>query len=74
MAVMVELRQVSDAFLEQQIGAIGLNGMDRLYIDDVLAIVDRGTTHLPSYRDLYRKSVQQAWSPDELDFSRDRQE
>jgi hypothetical protein len=25
---MVELRQVSDALVEQQIGAIGLNGMD----------------------------------------------
>lgn len=71
---MVELRQVSDAVVEQQIGAIGLNGMDRLYIDDVLAIVDRGTTNPPSYRDLYRKSVQQAWNPDELDFTQDRME
>jgi hypothetical protein len=47
-AAMVELRQVSDALLEQQIGAIGLNRMDHLYIDDVLAIVDRGTTNLLS--------------------------
>ena len=71
---MLELRQLSDALVEQQIGAITLNAMDRLYIDDVLAIVDRGTANLPSYLDLYRKSVQQAWSPDELDFSRDREE
>lgn len=71
---MVELRQLTDATVEQQIAAIGLNAMDRLYIDDVLAIVDRGTANLPSYLDLYRKSVQQAWNPDELDFSRDRQE
>ena len=71
---MLELRQLTDAAVEQQIAAIGLNGMHRLYIDDVLAIVDRGTTNLPSYLDLYRKSVQQAWNPEELDFTRDRQE
>jgi ribonucleoside-diphosphate reductase beta chain len=71
---MLEVRQLEDVFVEQEIGTIGLSGMDRLYIDDVLAIVDRGTTNLPSYLDLYRKSVQQAWSPDELDFTRDREE
>jgi len=71
---MLELRHFSDASVEQQIGAMELNAMDRLYIDDVLAIVDRGTANLPSYLDLYRKSVQQAWDPDELDFSRDREE
>ncbi|MGI9104475.1 MAG: ribonucleotide-diphosphate reductase subunit beta [Terriglobales bacterium] len=71
---MLELRQLSDAAVEQQVGAIGLEAMDGLYIDDVLAIVDRGTRNLPSYLDLYRKSVQQTWSPYELDFSRDREE
>lgn len=71
---MLELRQVSDEFVEQQIGTIGLEAMDRLFIDDVLAVVDRGTANLPTYLDLYRKSVQQAWSPDELDFSKDREE
>jgi len=43
-------------------------------IDDVLATVDRGIEHLPSYRELYQKAIKQAWSPDELDFSRDRAE
>jgi ribonucleoside-diphosphate reductase beta chain len=71
---MVELRQLSDTSVEQQIGAMGLNAMDRLYIDDVLAVVDRGTARLPSYLDLYRNSVRQAWSPDDLDFTRDREE
>jgi ribonucleoside-diphosphate reductase beta chain len=72
--VMLEVRQVSDPELEALIGGAQLRAMDRLYIDDVLAIVDRGLDRLPSYLELYRKAVKQAWLPDELDFSRDRAE
>ncbi len=71
---MIEVRQISDNEVESQIGAAQLRAMDRLYIDDVLSIVDRGLENLPSYLDLYRKAIKQAWSPDELDFSRDRAE
>ncbi len=71
---MLEVRQVSDHDLEALIGGTQLRAMDSLYIDDVLATVDRGLDKLPSYLDLYRKAVKQAWSPDELDFSRDREE
>jgi len=68
---MLEVRQVSDHELEALIGGTQLRAMDRLYIDDVLAVVDRGLDRLPSYLDLYRKAVKQAWNPDELDFSND---
>ncbi len=71
---MLEVRQVSDHELEALIGGTQLRAMDSLYIDDVLAVVDRGLDKLPSYLDLYRKAVKQAWLPDELDFSRDREE
>ncbi len=71
---MIEVRQISDDLIEAQIGAAQLRAMDRLYIDDVLSIVDRGLERLPSYMDLYRKAISQAWSPEELDFSRDRAE
>jgi ribonucleoside-diphosphate reductase beta chain len=70
----LEVRQFGNDQIEAQIGAAALAEMDRVYIDDVLAIVERGSERLPSYRDLYRKAVKQAWSPDELDFSRDRAE
>ncbi len=71
---MIEVRQINDDQLEEQIGRTELRTMDRLYIDDVLSVVDRGLENLPSYLDLYRKAIKQAWSPDELDFSRDRAE
>jgi len=71
---MLAVRQVSDYELEQRIEGAPLRAMDGVYIDDVLAIVDRGLDRLPSYLDLYRKAVKQAWSPDELDFTRDREE
>lgn len=71
---MIEVRQVSDGEIEEKIGGAQLRAMDSVCIDDVLAIVDRGLKNLPSYLDLYRKGISQAWSPDELDFSRDRME
>ncbi len=71
---MNEVRQISDNQVEAVIGSVPLRAMDGLYIDDVLSVVDRGLENLPSYLDLYRKAVKQAWSPDELDFSRDRAE
>ena len=71
---MLEVRRISDDQIEAIIGGAPLRAMDSLYIDDVLTIVDRGLENLPSYLDLYRKAVKQAWSPDELDFSRDREE
>jgi ribonucleoside-diphosphate reductase beta chain len=71
---MVEVRQMSDEEVEQRVGSALLNSMSSLYIDDVLAVVERGARKLPSYIDLYRKAIRQAWSPDELDFSRDREE
>jgi ribonucleoside-diphosphate reductase beta chain len=71
---MIEVRQLNNDQIEAQVGMARLGTMDSLYIDDVLATVDRGLDRLPSYLDLYRKSVKQAWSPDDLDFSRDREE
>jgi ribonucleoside-diphosphate reductase beta chain len=71
---MLEVRQISDEQVEQQVGAAPLGSMSGLYIDDVLAVVERGAKKLPSYLDLYSKAVTQAWLPDELDFSQDRQE
>jgi len=71
---MLEVRQIGDEQLEGLIGATPLKSMDKLYIDDVLAVVDRGLERLPSYMDLYRKSVKQAWNPDEIDFSEDKAE
>ena len=71
---MIEVRQINDAELEGLVGGVPLKSMDALYIDDVLAVVDRGLERLPSYLDLYRKSVKQAWTPDDIDFTRDREE
>ncbi len=71
---MLEVRRISDDQIEAIIGGAPLRAMDGLYIDDVLTLVDRGLENLPSYMDLYRKAVKQAWSPDELDFSLDRAE
>ena len=71
---MLEVRQISDEQVEQQVVAAPLGSMSGLYIDDVLAVVERGAKKLPSYLDLYSKAVTQAWLPDELDFSQDRQE
>src|SRR5262245_50820900 len=71
---MMEVRQINNEEIEAHIGGSLLRTMDSLYIDDVLASVDIGLNRLPTYLDLYRKSVKQAWSPDELDFSRDREE
>ena len=70
----IEVRQINDEVVEQQVGGAPLSSMSDLYIDDVLAVVERGSNRLPSYLDLYRKAINQAWSPDELDFSQDRQE
>src|SRR3974377_2431790 len=71
---MIEVRQFSNEELEAQIGRSPLGTMEHISIDDVLATVDIGLDRLPTYLELYRKSVKQAWSPDELDFSRDREE
>ncbi|MBI3670813.1 MAG: ribonucleotide-diphosphate reductase subunit beta [Acidobacteria bacterium] len=71
---MIGVRHISDDLVEDQIGVAQLRAMSSLYIDDVLSIVDRGLENLPSYLDLYRKAVKQAWSPDDLDFSRDKAE
>lgn len=71
---MLEVRQISDEQVEQRVGAAPLGSMSGLYIDDVLAVVEHGAKKLPSYLDLYSKAVTQAWLPDDLDFSQDRQE
>jgi ribonucleoside-diphosphate reductase beta chain len=71
---MLEIRQVSDQEVEALIGGAELRAMDRLYIDDVLALVGHGLDRLPSYLDLYRKAIKQAWNPDDLDFSQDKAE
>ena len=71
---MFEVRQISDEQVETQVSAAPLGAMSNLYIDDVLAVVERGAKKLPSYLDLYRKAVEQAWSPYELDFSPDHEE
>lgn len=71
---MLEVRQISDEQVEQHVAAAPLHSMSGLYIDDVLAVVERGAKKLPSYLDLYRKAIAQAWSPDELDFSSDQAE
>lgn len=70
----VEVRRISDEQLEEAVGGAPLRAMGNLYIDDVLAYTDRGLDTLPSYLELYRRAVRQQWSPDELDFSRDREE
>jgi ribonucleoside-diphosphate reductase beta chain len=72
--MLLEVRRINDEEVEQQVAVAPLSSMSDLYIDDVLAVVERGAKKLPSYLDLYRKAVGQAWNPDELDFSRDRQE
>ncbi len=71
---MLATRQITDETIEERVAAASLNSMGDLYIDDVLEVVERGVKNLPSYLDLYRKAIQQAWSPDELDFTLDRQE
>jgi len=70
----VEVRRIHDDQLERQVGGAPLKAMGNLYIDDVLAYTDRGLENLPSYLDLYRMAVKQQWTPDELDFSRDKEE
>ena len=72
--MIAELRQIADDQVEEQVSAAPLDSMTGLYIDDVLAVVERGVRNLPSYFDLYRKAVKQAWSPDDLCFSRDHEE
>jgi ribonucleoside-diphosphate reductase beta chain len=71
---MLEIRQIDDEEVDQQVELAPLSSMSTLYIDDVLAVVERGSKKLPSYLDLYQKAVSQAWSPYELDFSQDREE
>ncbi|HYL14243.1 MAG TPA: ribonucleotide-diphosphate reductase subunit beta [Terriglobales bacterium] len=71
---MLEIRHISDEEVDQQVALTPLHSMSTLFIDDVLAVVERGSRRLPSYLDLYRKAVSQAWSPYELDFSQDREE
>ena len=70
----VEVRQLGDDQLEERVGGAKLQAMDQVYIDDVLAYTERGLDSLPSYMDLYRRAIKQAWNPDELDFSADRRE
>jgi ribonucleoside-diphosphate reductase beta chain len=70
----VEVRRFSDEQLEEAVGGAPLRAMGNLYIDDVLAYTDRGLDTLPSYLELYHRAVRQQWSPDELDFSHDREE
>jgi ribonucleoside-diphosphate reductase beta chain len=65
---------MSDDVLEAHVGSAQLQDMDGVLIDDVLMVVDRGLERLPSYMELYRKAIQQAWSPEELDFTRDAEE
>src|ERR1700739_4428861 len=71
---MLAVRQISDDCIEEHIATASLNAMGNLYIDDVLEVVERGVKNLPTYLELYRKAINQAWVPDELDFSLDRQE
>src|SRR5260370_40771438 len=66
---MLEVRQDSDHELEALVGGTQLRAMDRLYIDDVLAVVDCGLDRLPPYLDLNRKAANQAWTTDALHFT-----
>ncbi len=70
----VEVRRIRDDQLNDVVGTAPLAAMAELCIDDVLAYTDRGLETLPSYAELYRRAVRQQWVPDELDFSRDREE
>jgi ribonucleoside-diphosphate reductase beta chain len=70
----VEVRRITDDRLEEAVGGAPLAAMAHLCIDDVLAYTDRGLETLPSYPELYRRAVRQQWTPEELDFSRDREE
>ena len=70
----VEVRRITDDRLDEAVGRAPLAAMSDLCIDDVLAYTDRGLETLPSYQELYRRAVRQQWTPEELDFSRDRDE
>ena len=70
----IDVRQVADEQLEAKVGSASLQAMAGVYIDDVLAYTDRGLDSLPSYMDLYHRAIRQQWNPDDLDFSRDREE
>lgn len=70
----VDVRKLGDEQLEEKVGSASLQAMAGVYIDDVLAYTERGLDSLPSYMDLYRRAIKQQWNPDELDFSRDREE
>ncbi len=70
----VEVRRIRNDQLEDVVGGASLRAMGNLYIDDVLAYTDCGLKTLPSYSELYRRAVRQQWTPDELDFARDREE
>lgn len=70
----VEIRQLSDDKLDEKVGGAPLQVMDGVYIDDVLAYTEQELRKLPTYMELYRRAIKQQWSPDELDFSRDREE
>jgi ribonucleoside-diphosphate reductase beta chain len=72
--VVTEVRGITDDLLEERVSGAQLKALGSMYIDDILAYTDRGLENLPSYLDLYRRSVKQQWSPDELDFSRDWEE
>ena len=70
----VDVRRLADEQLEEKVGSASLQAMAGVYIDDVLAYTDRGLDNLPSYMDLYHRAIRQQWNPDDLDFSRDREE
>lgn len=70
----IEVRELSDDQLEERVGSAPLRAMSNVCIDDVLAYTTQGLDNLPSYRELYRRSVKQQWNPDDLDFSADKAE
>lgn len=57
-----------------RIGRASLRELGDIRIDDVLAFIDRGIEHMPSYIDLYRRWEAQQWAVGDIDFSLDRQD
>jgi len=45
---MLEVHQIDDEEVEQPVGVAQLNSMSSLYIDDVLAVVERGAEYAHS--------------------------
>lgn len=51
-----------------------LTQLQQTPVDNVIAILDKGLVHLPSYQELYYRWEKQQWSTSDIDLSADRQQ